>query len=125
MAGGMQAEAMQRPMIEALRSSAEPTDNPMATTLRTMIADSGNDLDSVADYLAAGKRFATVEGLAGIKAATLIVEGGADEAGPSEPVAKTIPNSERVILKGARHFEIPSNAQCKSAVESFINRPGR
>jgi pimeloyl-ACP methyl ester carboxylesterase len=125
MTGGMQAEAMQRPVIEALRSSAEPTDNPMATMLRAMIADSGNDRDSVADYLAASKRFATVEGLAGIKAATLIVEGCADEAGPSDLVAKTIPNSERVVLEGARHFEIPSNAHCKSAVESFINRPER
>jgi pimeloyl-ACP methyl ester carboxylesterase len=125
MTGGMQVEAMQRPLIEAIRSSAEPADNPMATMLRAMITESGNDRDSVAGYLAASKRFATAEGLAGIKAATLIVQGGADEAGPSDLVAQTIPNSERVVLEGARHFEIPSNAQCRSAVESFINRPVR
>src|SRR5882724_1338818 len=79
--GGMQAEAMQRPLIEALRSTDEPTDNPMAMMLRAMIADAGNDRDSVAGYLAANKRFATLEGLSGITASTLIIEGGADMAG--------------------------------------------
>jgi pimeloyl-ACP methyl ester carboxylesterase len=123
--GGMQAEAMQRPLIEALRSTAEPTDNPMAMMLRAMIADAGNDRESVADYLAASKRFATVEGLAAITAATLIVEGGSDMAGPSDLVAQTIPNSERVIIDGVDHFEIPTNVECKSVVESFVNRPSR
>jgi len=123
--GGMQAEAMQRPLIEALRSTAEPTDNPMAMMIRAMIADAGNDRDSVADYLAASKRFATVEGLAGITAATLIVEGRSDMAGPSDLVSQTIPNSERVVIDGADHFDIPTNAQCKSVVESFVNRPSR
>jgi pimeloyl-ACP methyl ester carboxylesterase len=123
--GGMQAEAMQRPLIEALRSTAEPTDNPMAMMLRAMIADAGNDRESVADYLAASKRFATVEGLAGITAATLIVEGGSDVAGPSDLIAQTIPNSERVVIDGVDHFEIPTNAECQSVVESFVNRPSR
>jgi pimeloyl-ACP methyl ester carboxylesterase len=120
--GGMQAEAMQRPLIEALRSTAEPTDNPMAMMLRAMIADAGNDRDSVAGYLAANKRFATVEGLAGITASTLIIEGGSDMAGPSDLVTQVIPNSERIVIAGADHFEIPTNEQCKRTVESFINR---
>jgi pimeloyl-ACP methyl ester carboxylesterase len=123
--GGMQMEAMQRPLIEALRSTAEPTDNPMGMMLRAMIADAGNDRDSVADYLAASKRFATVEGLAGITASTLIVEGGSDVAGPSELVSQSIPNSERVVIEGVDHFEIPINAECRSVVESFVNRPNR
>jgi len=123
--GGMQAEAMQRPLIEALRSTAEPTDNPMAMMIRAMIADAGNDRDSVADYLAASKRFATVEGLAGITAATLIIEGGSDAAGPSDLVLQAIPNSERVVIDGADHFEIPTNARCESVVESFVNGSSR
>jgi pimeloyl-ACP methyl ester carboxylesterase len=123
--GGMQAEAMQRPLIEALRSTAEPTDNPMAMMIRMMIADAGNDRGSVADYLAANKRFATAEGLAAITAATLVVEGGSDMAGPSDLVAASIPNSERLVLPGVDHFEIPTNEECMSAVGSFINRPGR
>jgi pimeloyl-ACP methyl ester carboxylesterase len=123
--GGMQAEAMQRPLIEALRSTAEPVDNPMAMMIRAMIADSGNDRDSVADYLAANKRFASVDGLAGITASTLIVEGGSDMAGPSDLVAKSIPNSERVVLEGLDHFEIPTSAECMGIVESFVNRPNR
>jgi pimeloyl-ACP methyl ester carboxylesterase len=123
--GGMQMEAMQRPLIEALRSTAEPTDNPMAMMLRAMIADAGNDRDSVADYLAASKRYATVEGLAGITASTLIVEGNSDVAGPSELVSQSIPNSEHVVIEGVDHFEIPLNAECRSVVESFVNRPNR
>jgi pimeloyl-ACP methyl ester carboxylesterase len=125
MTGAMYTPAMQRPMVEALRSPEESADDPMATAIRAMIADAGNDRDAVADYLEADKRFATVEGLAGITAATLVVEGGEDEAGPSDLVAKTIPNSERVVIEGAHHFEIPSNVQCRAAVESFINRPDR
>ena len=121
--GGMQAEAMQRPLIDALRSTAEPTDNPMAMMIRAMIADSGNDRSSVADYLAASKRFATAEGLAGITAATLVVEGGSDMAGPSDLVAASIPKSERLVIEGVDHFEIPTNAECMSVVESFVNRP--
>lgn len=123
--GGMQAEAMQRPLIEALRSTEEPTDNPMAMMIRMMIADAGNDRDSVADYLAASKRFATVEGLGAITASTLIVEGGSDMAGPSDLVAKSIPNAGRVVIEGVDHFEIPTNAECMSVVESFINRTDR
>jgi pimeloyl-ACP methyl ester carboxylesterase len=121
--GGMQAEAMQRPLIAALRSTEEPAGNPMAMMLRAMIADAGNDRDSVAGYLAADKRFATVEGLSGITASTLIIEGGSDVAGPSDLVSRAIPNSERVVIAGVDHFEIPANAQCKSVVESFVNRP--
>jgi pimeloyl-ACP methyl ester carboxylesterase len=121
--GAMHAEDMQRPMIEALRSSAEPTDNPMAAMIRAMVAESGNERNSVADYLAAPKRFATLEGLAGIKAATLIIQGEVDEAGPSTVVAQAVPNSAVVVIEGARHFDIPFSELCKSSAESFINRP--
>jgi hypothetical protein len=97
----------------------------MAMMIRAMIADAGNDRDSVADFLAASKRFATTEGLAGITAATLVVEGGADMAGPSDLVAASIPNSERLVIDGVDHFDIPTNAECMSGVESFINRSNR
>src|SRR5882757_1512541 len=60
--GGMHTAAMNQPLIDALRS-AEPTDDPMVTLLRGVIADAGNDPEAVAGYLAASKRFATVEGL--------------------------------------------------------------
>jgi pimeloyl-ACP methyl ester carboxylesterase len=63
----------------------------------------------------------TAEGLSAIKAPTLVVEGGSDMAGPSELVAKTVPNATRFTVEGADHFEIPSSAQCMEAVETFIN----
>src|ERR1700704_4807031 len=49
MTGAMYTAAMNQPLIDALRS-AEPTDNPMVTGLRAMIADAGNDPAAVAGY---------------------------------------------------------------------------
>jgi pimeloyl-ACP methyl ester carboxylesterase len=121
--GGMHSAAMNQPLIDSLRS-AEPTDNPMVTLLRGIIADAGNDPESIADYLAASKRFVTVEGLGAITAEALVIDGSADGAGQSELVAKTIPKAERVTLDGADHFEIPSVPQCLDATISFINNAG-
>src|SRR5882672_7400581 len=66
--GDMHTEAMNRPLIAALRSPAETADNPMVTLLRTVIADADNDPEGVAGYLASSKRFVTAEGLSSIKA---------------------------------------------------------
>jgi pimeloyl-ACP methyl ester carboxylesterase len=119
--GGMHTEAMNRPLIDALRSS-EPTDNPMVTLLRGVIADAGNDPAAIADYLASSKRFVTVEGLSAIKADALVIDGSADGAGQSELVARTIPNAAHVTLDGADHFDIPGIAQCLDTAVSFITR---
>ena len=119
MTGGMHSAAMNQPLIDALRSS-EPTDNPMVTFLRAVIADAGNDPASVADYLAADKRFVTVEGLSLITANALVIDGSADGAGQSALVATTIPKAEHVTLDGADHFEIPTLAKCLDVAVSFI-----
>jgi len=121
MTAGLHRGDMQKPVIDGLRSAEEPTDNPMATVIRTMIADSGNDREAVADYLASPHRFVTAEGLAAIKAATLVVVGGADMAGPSDIVSEAIPDVTRVTIDGADHFDIPGSAQSIEAVETFIN----
>jgi pimeloyl-ACP methyl ester carboxylesterase len=118
--GGMHTEAMNQPLIDALRSG-EPTDNPMVTLLRNVIADAGNDPETVAGYLASSKRFATVEGLAAIKAVALVIDGSGDGAGQSALVASTIPKAEHVTLDGADHFEIPTTAECRDTAVSFIN----
>jgi len=118
--GAMHTEAMNQPLIAALRS-AEPTDNPMVTLLRDVIADAGNDPEAVAGYLASSKRFVTVDGLSLITAEVLVIDGGADVAGQSELVAKTIPKAERVTIEGADHFDIPSITQCLDVTVSFIN----
>ncbi|MEV0474141.1 alpha/beta fold hydrolase [Streptomyces prunicolor] len=119
---GLHHEDMQKPLIEGLRSAEEPTDNPMAMMIRMMIADAGNDREAVAGHLASSHRFATVEGLSAIKAATLVIDGGADVAGPSELVSETIPNATRFTIDGADHFDIPSSKRCMEVVEEFINR---
>jgi pimeloyl-ACP methyl ester carboxylesterase len=121
--GGMHTEAMNRPIIESLRSS-EPTDNPMVMLLRQVIAEAGNDPAAIADYLSADKRFVTVEGLASIKADALVIDGSADGAGQSELVARTIPKAARVTLDGADHFDIPGVGQCLDTTVSFINSAG-
>jgi pimeloyl-ACP methyl ester carboxylesterase len=120
MTGGMHTEAMNRPLIDSLRSS-EPTDNPMVTLLRAVIADAGNDPGAIADYLASSKRFVTVEGLSVIKADALVIDGSADGAGQSDLVARTIPKAEHITLDGADHFEIPGNARCLDVAVSFID----
>jgi len=119
MTAGMHSAAMNQPLIDSLRSS-EPTDNPMVNLLRAVIADAGNDPESIADYLAASKRFVTVEGLALITANALVIDGSADGAGQSELVATTIPKAEHVTLDGADHFEIPTLAKCLDVAVSFI-----
>jgi pimeloyl-ACP methyl ester carboxylesterase len=118
--GGMHTEAMNRPLIDGLRSS-EPTDNPMVTLLRGVIADAGNDPAAIADYLASSKRFVTVEGLSSIKADALVIDGSADGAGQSDLVARTIPNAAHLTLDGADHFDIPGIAQCLDTAVSFIS----
>src|SRR5882757_6826435 len=123
MTGGMHTEAMNRPLIDSLRSS-EPTDNPMVTLLRAVIADAGNDPGAIADYLASSKRVVTVEGLSVIKADALVIDGSADGAGQSDLVARTIPKAEHITLDGADHFEIPGNARCLDVAVSFINGVG-
>jgi len=114
---------MNQPLIDALRS-AEPTDDPMVTLLRGVIADAGNDPEAIAGYLASSKRFVTVEGLSLITADALVIDGGADGAGQSKLVAKTIPKAEHVTLEGADHFDIPSITQCLDVTVSFINSDG-
>jgi hypothetical protein len=96
----------------------------MMTMIRAIIADAGNDREAVADYLASDKRFVTVEGLSAIKAKALVIDSSADAAGPSDLVARTIPNAERVTIEGADHFDIPASAHCLDVAVSFINRPG-
>ncbi|MCU1694456.1 MAG: hypothetical protein JWR34_519 [Mycobacterium sp.] len=118
--GAMHTAAMNQPVIDALRSG-EPTDNPMLTLLRSVIADAGNDPVAVAGYLASSKRFVTVDGLSLITADALVIDGGADVAGQSELVAKTIPKAERVTIEGADHFDIPSITRCLDVTVSFIN----
>ena len=80
----------------------------------------GNDPAAVADYLAADKRFVTVEGLGLITANALVIDGSADGAGQSELVATTIPKAEHVTLDGADHFEIPTLAKCLDVAVPFI-----
>jgi pimeloyl-ACP methyl ester carboxylesterase len=121
---GLHNETMQAPLIEGLRSAEEPTGNPMAMLIRTMIADAGNDREAVAGHLASSHRFVTVEGLGAIKATALVVDGGADMAGPSDLVAATIPSATRFTVDGADHFDIPTSKQCKEVVETFINKAG-
>jgi pimeloyl-ACP methyl ester carboxylesterase len=121
---GMHSGPMQQPLIDALRSPAAPADNPMAAMLRAIIADAGNDRVAVASYLAADKRFVTVGGLSGIDAKTLVIDSSADMAGPSDLVARTIPNAEHITIDGADHFEIPASAYCLDVVISFINPAG-
>jgi pimeloyl-ACP methyl ester carboxylesterase len=120
---GLHSGAMNQPLIDALLSG-EPTDNPMVTLLRGVIADAGNDPEAVAGYLASSKRFVTVEGLGLIKADALVIDGSADGAGQSELVAKTIPKAVHVTLDGADHFEIPGTTQCIDVTVSFINSVG-
>jgi pimeloyl-ACP methyl ester carboxylesterase len=121
---GLHHETMQQPLVDSLRSAQEPTDNPMAMMIRAMIADAGNDREAIAAHLATSHRFVTVEGLSAIKAATLVVDGGADMAGPSNLVSETIPNATRFTVDGADHFDIPGNKQCMETVEKFINEAG-
>jgi len=123
------AEA-QQPMIQALRSPEKP-DNPMVTVILAMIADAGNDPNAVADYLAADKRFPTLEDLARITAPTLAVDGSEDLAGLSDLVLQTVPNATRLTIAGADHFQIPASAECMTAVITFVQEadessgPGR
>jgi pimeloyl-ACP methyl ester carboxylesterase len=124
MTGGMHSSAMNQPLIDGLRS-AEPSDNPMVNLLRGVIADAGNDPESIADYLAASKRFVTVEGLGLITADALVIDGSADGAGQSELVAATIPKAEHVTLDGADHFEIPTLSKSLDAAVSFITAVDR
>ena len=119
----MYTEAMNQPIIDGLRS-AEPTDNPMVTVIRAMIADAGNDPDAIAGYLASDKRFVSIEGLGRITAAALVIDSSGDGAGQSELVAKTIPNAQHVTLDGPDHFEIPGVAQCVDTTISFIDSDG-
>jgi pimeloyl-ACP methyl ester carboxylesterase len=122
---GLHTPAMQQPVIDVLRSAGEPTGNPMAAAILAMIAEAGNDPNAAADFLAADKRFPALEDLARITAATLVVEGGNDEAGPSELIAQAIPHSERLVVEGAGHFAIPADAQCQTSVIAFLSREDR
>jgi pimeloyl-ACP methyl ester carboxylesterase len=119
----MYTAAMNQPIIDGLRSS-EPTDNPMVTVIRAMIADAGNDSDAIAGYLASDKRFVSVEGLGRITADALVIDSSGDGAGQSDLVAKTIPGAQHVTLEGPDHFEIPGVAQCVDATISFIDSDG-
>ncbi|MFE1961577.1 alpha/beta fold hydrolase [Streptomyces sp. NPDC059479] len=122
--GGLHHESTQQPVVEGLRSAEAPTGNPMLSLLRSIIADAGNDREAVAGHLASSHRFVTLEGLGAIKAAVLVVEGGADMAGPSDLVAEKVPNATRFTVDGADHFDIPADQQCLEEVETFINKAG-
>src|SRR5882757_5181647 len=110
------ASDLQQAMLQVLRSAEEAKDDPMAALLFAVIAEAGNDRDAVAAYLAAEKRFPTLEDLSRITAATLAVDGSGDPAGPPELVARTIPNSDRLTIAGAGHFDITTNAECRTTV---------
>ena len=120
MTHAMYTATINQPLIDGLRST-EPTDNPMVTVMRGMIADAGNDPGAIAGYLASDKRFVSVEGLSRIAADALVIDSSGDGAGLSDLVANTIPGAQHITLEGADHFEIPGVAQCIDATISFID----
>ena len=115
--------AANKPPVPIVRVSAN--DRLVSVGNPALIAEAGNDRNAAADFLAADKRFPALEDLARITAATLVVEGGHDEAGPSERVLQAIPHSERLVVEGAGHFAIPADAQCQTSVIAFLSREDR
>jgi pimeloyl-ACP methyl ester carboxylesterase len=102
-----------------LLSQEEPSD-AMTLVIRRLVQSAGNDPAAVARFLRSRQARAGLGDLAAITAAALVVEGTEDRSGPAMALAEAIPGAQRLQLKGADHFAIPSDFRCMDAVLSFL-----
>jgi pimeloyl-ACP methyl ester carboxylesterase len=109
-----------RRFAAALESDSEPEPG-MALMIRRLAKSAGNDLRSVAAHVRSDQPAPQLSDLGKITARCLLVEGGADPAGPGEQLAQVIPDCRRVVLKGIDHYAIPNDVRCLDAVLAFLD----
>ena len=110
-----------RPSFAAALESGDEPGPGMPLMIRRLARSAGNDLHTVAAYIRSTQPAPVLADLAHITARCLVVEGGADPAGPAEQLAEVIPDCRRVVLKGVDHFAIPSDFGCIDAVLRFLD----
>ncbi|HVW42436.1 MAG TPA: alpha/beta fold hydrolase [Amycolatopsis sp.] len=106
-------------LADGLLAEDEPAQG-MPRMIRRLIESAGNDPAAVAAFIRSEQPYAGIDDLAKITARCLVVEGGADLAGPAERIAAAIPRSSRIVLKGVDHFAIPGDFGCLDAVLEFL-----
>lgn len=107
-------------MGAALEADTEPGPG-MPLMIRRLAESAGNDRTAIAAHVRSTQPAPRLADLDRITARCLVVEGGADMAGPADAIVATVPCCERVTLKGVDHFAIPSDFGCMDAVLRFLD----
>jgi pimeloyl-ACP methyl ester carboxylesterase len=81
----------------------------------------GNDNKALAACLRADRTPLTEEALSGITAATLVVIGDKDHAGPADRLTASIPGARQVVLRNTEHFATPRSFAFIDAALAFLD----
>jgi len=106
---------------ERLRSG----DDEESRLLRQMAASAGEELESLATFLAAMPQPPALEELRTLEAEVLLVLGERDTVGPADAVLDALPRARLVTLPGVDHNRTPSSPAAMDAVLDFLAERAR
>ena len=107
-------------MVEAVRTGVAIT--PELRYFAQLPESPGADRTALVAFLARpDRREFTSELLAAVTLPVLVVIGGADLAGPADPLVDALPDATLVVLPGVDHFATPKNFGFIEAALDFID----
>ena len=107
-------------MVEAVRTGVAVT--PELRYFAQLPESPGADRTALVAFLERpDRREFTSELLAAVTLPVLVVIGGADLAGPADPLVDALPDATLVVLPGVDHFATPKNFSFIEAALDFID----
>jgi len=107
-------------MVEAVRTGVAVT--PELRYFAQLPESPGADRTALVAFLERpDRREFTSELLAAVTLPVLVVIGGADLAGPADPLVDALPDASLVVLPGVDHFATPKNFSFIEAALDFID----
>ena len=108
-------------ILQAIQGHPDPT-NPVAQHFSDLASSPEADREALAAFLQQPRQPLTPADLQTITCPTLVILGDQDFAGPAEPLAEALPNSELLILPGVDHFATPKQFSCIDAAVNWLNQ---
>ena len=106
-------------ILRAVEGDGDPT-NPVVQYFAGLAQHPEVDRAALAACLRSPRPLLTPERLAAVEIPVLVVIGDKDFAGPGEPLADALPQSELVTLRNVDHFATPKDFGCIDAALDFL-----
>ncbi|MFL6206198.1 MAG: alpha/beta fold hydrolase [Acidimicrobiales bacterium] len=106
-------------IVKAIEGDGDPT-NPVVQYFAGLAQHPEVDREALSACMRSPRPVLTPERLARVDLPVLVVIGDKDFAGPGEPLADALPQSELVTLRGVDHFATPKDFGCIDAALDFL-----